>query len=656
MNGPYPGTRPFRQEDKEWYFGCAAEASTLAHLWQANRLTVAFGPVASGKTSLLQAGVYPLITYERSDLLPLGRISYGQTFPFAALPEHNPYTLALLRSWSPGEAATRLVGLSIYEFMRRRAERHSGTILAPIDQAEELLVDSGPRRTYRQRFLREVAQALHDEPRLHVLLVVRQEALGIFSDVFGGGARHRVTSLSTECAIKAVTEPVARTGRSYAAGAAEKLIGNLQTSRIVAPGGVEEFVVDDHVEPALLQIVCTKLWDAVPSDQHIITARDIRRYADVDMALAAHYGQVIATVADYHDLSPARLRSWLLHTFVTDRGTRGTAYEGATDTAGMPNSMVRALEDQHLLSAQFRSGSRWYELLSDRLIEPLRRVADEWPSPIKPKEYLRAAERALTRGELEVAERYAEATLRTSPEADYRIRAEADSLLGNLAHEREKAAEAERWYRDAAGLFEAARDTAAVAGQLAAVGQTLLARGRFADAVNVLRAAVDRMPNDPVMQTELSLALWQLGEGRAAVDILTAVLGVDGGNMEALRARGEILADLGDARDAMRDLDRVTVQERPSARAARGLALAELGDLAAANREIEDAITEAPRNGPVLLYGARAMARSGDLTTAEELARRAVDAMDPALPPQHRETALQLARRKNGKSALGERA
>jgi tetratricopeptide (TPR) repeat protein len=358
-------------------------------------------------------------------------------------------------------------------------------------------------------------------------------------------------------------------------------------------------------------------------------------------------------VADDHDLSAGRLRSWILSNFVTEHGTLDTAYEGPAHTAGLPNAVARALEDRHLLTAQWRVGSRWYELLSDRLIEPLRRAHDEWAPAAQPAEYLRAARRALAFGALDAAERYAQATLRASMEADYRLRAEAESMLGNLAFEQEKAAAAECRYRNAARLFEAARDTAAVAGQLAAVGQMLLAQGHLADAVNELRAAVERTPNDAVIQTELGRAMWQHGDGRGAVAVLTAVLGVDGGNAEALRARGEILADLGDAHEAIRDLDRVSLREQPSTRAARALALAELGDQAAASREIENAIAEAPRNGRVLLYGARTIAHGGDQGAAEELARRAVDAVDPPLLAQHRDVALMLAGQKNGKSVSG---
>ena len=113
------------------------------------------------------------------------------------------------------------------------------------------------------------------------------------------------------------------------------------------------------------------------------------------------------------------------------------------------------------------------------------------------------------------------------------------------------------------------------------------------------------------------------------------MLGIDGGNPEALRARGEILAYLGEARSALMDLNRVKQHDRPTTQAARGLALAELGDHSAADQEIKNALAEAPRNGPVLLYAARATALGGDKASAKELAMRAVDASDPSLSPQH---------------------
>jgi tetratricopeptide (TPR) repeat protein len=143
------------------------------------------------------------------------------------------------------------------------------------------------------------------------------------------------------------------------------------------------------------------------------------------------------------------------------------------------------------------------------------------------------------------------------------------------------------------------------------------------------------------VQTELGWALWELGQARAAVAVLTGVLAIDGANTDALQARGEILADLGEARDALRDLNRVEQHDRPSARAARVLARAELGDQGS-EAEIEGVLSNASRNGPALLYAARTEALGGNKVAAVELARRALDATDPAPPRHQREVAEAL--------------
>lgn len=640
---PYPGSRPFEQNDQDIFFGRSEDADELADLWLANSLTVAVGPVASGKTSLLNAGAYPLLREEGAEILPPGRLCYGETFPSAALPEHNPYSLALLRSWSPWDSATRLVGHTVRDFIHDQAERRQGVILAAIDQIEVLLSDSGPRRQYGRRFLAELADTLRHEPRLHLLLVGRDEAADLISEVLGSGVRHDVKALTVTGAVEAVTGPLARTGRSITDDAAQQMVTDLRTRPVPRVDGPQRYATDDRVEPSLLQVVCASLWCSLPSHVDRITTREVRFYGDVDKALAAHWGRVISSVADDYELPPARLHSWLIDNFVTEYGTSNTAYEGALTTAGLPNAVARAMADRYLFTTELRSGARWYRMLADRLIGPLRLAADEPPPEPDAATRLSAAEKTLAIGDLDGAERYAKAASRMSKGTDVLLRAGVESLLGNVESERGKHSAAEEHYREAASLYELLQDPAAVASQLAAIGQALLAQERPEQAIDELSLAVGRMPNDPVMQSDLSTALWQIGDGRAAVAVLTRVLRIDGANSLALRARGEILADLGDAQEAMLDLDRVTLHEHPETRAARGLALAMLGDKVGADREIERAIAEGPRNGLTLLRAARASHRGGGEAYAEELARRAVDATDPVLPPYHREVALQLA-------------
>jgi len=640
---PYPGTRPFEGANRNWFFGRGTEAEHLAELWRTNSLVIMHGRAGCGKTSLLRAGVAPQVEGGPVDVLPVGGLCYGATFPAAALPGHNPYQLALLRSWQPDEVPSRLAGLSVREFLARRAGRSEGPVLAAIDQAEELFAASGARQTHRQRLLAELRDALAETPQLHLLLVVREDSASEFAAALDRSTSFEVTALSPAAACEAVSAPLRETGRSFAAGAAEELVEDLLTSRTVAADGRERLVRDDLAEPALLQVVCTHLWRSLPADRVVITARDVRKYGAADMALAVHCGRALAAVAEDHGLPTAQLRSWLLRTFITEFGTRRDAYEGMTNTAGMASPVAQALEDQHLLYADRRRGLRHYELLSDRLVEPLRNAAEEPLPLVTPGENLAKAGRALTLGDLGLAEQYASEVLRTAPSTDLRIRAEAHSLFGNVWHERGQPAEAEACYRAAARLYEVVRDTAAVASQLAAAGQSLLAQGEVAAAVRELQASVDRMPNDLVVQTQLGWALWQLGQGRTAVSVLTGVLSIDSGHPAALQARGEILADLGDPRAALRDLDRVELGGGPSTYAARGLALAECGEYGAASREFKTALADDGRwNGPALIYAARADALAGRQAEAAKLASQALNAVDPALPAHLRAAAEQI--------------
>jgi tetratricopeptide (TPR) repeat protein len=637
-DNPYPGSRAFRQADQALFFGRGDDTKAIVDLWMTNRLTIVSGPVASGKTSLLHAGVYPLMPVKRSRILPIGDLFHGLTFPFPALPDRNPFTLALLTSWSPEDVPTRLAGLSISDFVRRFARGENGAIYAAIDQLDDLLLDplDSAQSKWRHQFLAELTQAMTDHPRLHLLLVTRSAALGFLASSLGGGAQRAIAPLTAAQAIEAVTGPARTAGRCFTEEAAYRVIGDLSTPGTAAV---------DFVEPSLLQVVCWQLWEGLPPGVTAIDDWSIREFGEADTALATRCGHVIGEVAALYDIPSRRLRSWLADNFVTDRGTRDGVHEGRQATAGQPNAVLRSLLDRHLLTSETDESVRYYRLLTSRLIEPLWKAGIDRPTAPTAAEYLQAAERELALGELDFARTHAKRALRAP--ASLAERAQAETLLGNVEHQCGKPGEALPHYRDAAELLQATGDTAAAAHQLAAAGQLLLAEGDVNAALTELRVAAERVPNDLELQTQLALALWQLGDGRTAVAILNWVLTIEGGHPGARRARGEILADLGEPRDAMLDLDR-SVPDRPSSRAARGLALAELGDHAAAAKEINGAVAEARRSGLVLLYAARASELAGDNVSAKDRAKEAIDATDPPLYPAHKQLARKLAGRRLG--------
>jgi tetratricopeptide (TPR) repeat protein len=646
-DNPYPGSRAFTQADQELFFGRDADVAVIVDLWMTNRLTVVSGAAGCGKTSLLQAGVRPLLREKASQYRPCtfppGNLSRGMTFPFPALTEHNPFTLALLRSWVPDDVPTRLAGLSVSDFLRERTRGHDGVTYAAVDALDDLALgpQAGAWVTWRREFLAGLAQAISDHPRLHLLLVTRTTGLSLLTSSVGVGARHAITGLTPRAAIAAIAKPAMAAGRTFAA--ARVLVGDL----LGIPEGAE-LPSDRHVEPSLLQAVCSRLWEELPLSVTEISDRTIRDFSNSDTALAAYCGQAIEETAALHGISPRKLHSWLVASFITGRGTRGGLHEDATTTNKMPNAVLRDLVDRHLLTSEIDESGRYYGLLSHRLIDPLRTASMTAAPAVTSAGFLRAAELALARGELDLAWAHAERACGTLPEqglrdaSGFRERAEAESLLGNVAYRRGELAKALPHYRKASELMQAAGDSHAAAYQFAAAGQLLLAGDEPGDAIPELSAAADRERSDLGLQIQLALALWQTGDGRGAVMILNSVIDMDGGLVEARRMRGEVLADLGEGNKAISDLNQAA-PDVPSSQAARGLALAETGDHTAAAAEINGALASARRSGLVLLYAARASDLAGDNLSAKERAREAIDATDPPLSPPHKQVALALA-------------
>jgi tetratricopeptide (TPR) repeat protein len=659
-DNPYPGSRAFTQADEEFFFGRDADTAVIVDLWMTSRLTVVSGPAGCGKTSLLQAGVRPLLREKTAQYRPrtfaLGDLSHGTTFPFPALTDHNPFTLALLRSWAPDDVPTRLAGLSVSDFVRERTRGHDGVTYAAIDALDDLALgpQAGAWVKWRREFLAGLVQAISDHPQLHLLLVTRTTGLGLLTSSVGVGARHSITGLTPRAAIAAITKPAAAAGRTFADKAAQGIVKDL----LGIPEDAE-LPSDCRVEPSLLQAVCSRLWEELPVSVTEISDRTVQGFSDSDTALAGYCGQVITETSALHGLPPRKLHLWLVVGFTAGRDTRAGLRGNAT-TTGMPDGVARDLLDRHLLASEIDDIEQYYRLLSRRLIDPLRMASVTAAASVTSAGFLRAAELALARGALDLAWAHAQRACGTLPEQElrdasgFRERAEAESLLGNVAYRRGEPATALPHYRKAAELMEAAGDSHAAAYQFAAAGQLLLAGDEPGDAISELRAAADRQQSDLGLQIQLALALWQTGDGRGSVMILNSVIDRDGGLVEARRMRGEVLADLGEGNKAISDLDHAA-PDVPSSQAARGLALAENGDHTAAAAEINSALASARRSGLVLLYAARASDLAGDNVSAKERAREAIAATDPPLSPPHKQLALALAGLRKDSRALTQR-
>lgn len=618
---PFVGLRPFDTDDEALFHGRDGEAAALAQVWRDRRLTVLHGPSGVGKSSLLRAGVLPrLRRCPPLDVLPIGEPAFRADFPLAALPDLNPFAFALLTSWYPDESPTRVSGSSVSGLVRRnvRTDRYGDPVpvLAAVDHADLLFRGAEHWDRHRARFAAELAEAAAAGHGLRLLIAVRTENLdGLLGLLAGAGvpddavARFPLHALRPAAARQAVRGPLGGTGHPLAA---------------CAPELVDELAAGEpHVDPALLQMVCRRLWGELRSGgesgiAHLPEA--------LDPILRDHCLTALSRTANEYGRLPSGLTEWFRQTFGAGSGT-----DGAPQTLAMPATVLRALEDAGLLSAEHCSAGRGYRLRHPRLM-PVVRDLDPAPASSAPPEppRLDAAETAFTSGEPELARRRAKAVAAAA--GDARLRGAAECLLGTIAYHQGRPGPAVEHYENAAGAFGAAGDAVRVGMLLAAIGR-LRMDDDTAEAVNRLRAALTRLPGDLFVRTSLAQALWYAGRTQAAIAVLDDALSQDGGVPEALRLRGELLADLNRAEPALRDLDRIDHGDRLSTRAAWALARrTHDGGRGLASTEELELAEDADDSGPVLLRVARVLRLGGAADTAAGLARRAVNARRPPLP------------------------
>ncbi|MGH3693655.1 MAG: hypothetical protein ACRDRX_06615 [Pseudonocardiaceae bacterium] len=645
---PYVGPKPYDISDRLIFHGRDRECRDVSALWRGNRLLVLHGPSGVGKTSLVQAGVIPLFE-QTADVLPVGRISNHWAQP-PADPTRNPYDFALLSSWSPHESPTDLRKLSLREFLGRHNQknRHGDPVplLATIDQFEELFRDFPGRHHYLEEFIDHLADAIENVPSLRLLISIREEYLAdlIPQETRLAGvsrARFRLLRLSREAALEAVTKPLVGTPRAFAPGVAEKLVDDLRTTEFTDQAGNKTRVTAEFVEPMQLQVVCAALWRMLPAGVQVITEDEIYRSGEIDRTVAEFCGQMVAEVAAQHRIPVLELHSWLQRTFITELGTRGTAYEGLSETSEMPNSVARALEARHILTSERRAGSLWYELQHDRLIEAIRQmpasVAQESVTEMDPAGYLRAAERALATGDITLAEKHAETALRACGNRDRDIptRAQSEKFLGDIAMQGQRLWEAECRYRQAVEHFETLRDSSAVGRLLLSIGQLLRRQGSYADAADALLAALVKSPGGAGIEKELAGVLWSSGKTKAATAVFSSVAAVTTDAAQELvdRLQFELMNPEAVKNEYAKLVTlRPDIAKRADVRAAYALALVHLDAITEAVQLADAAERDAPGSGPVLVRVSGVAGAAGHPARAQELFRRAGDARNPALP------------------------
>ena len=385
-SSPYVGPRPFSAADREVFFGRDGEIAQLVSLVIAHRHVLLYSVSGAGKTSLLRAGLVPALREEGFEVLPPLRLQapvppagVRSAFTYAALSRlvNDPEAPrpADGRELDPGDTLGGF--LDALERGRDRYGFPSPRLLV-LDQFEELFTLYPDRWPQREEFLREIADACERDAELRVVFSLREEyvaQLERYARVLPDGlrARFHLDRLRKQPALVAVTGPLARRDVNFAPGVAEKLIHNLQETRVDLGEGEAVAVEGEFVEPVHLQVVCRSLWERLAPGAHEVTADDLAALGSVDASLIRYYDEAVAAAVARARVGEHALRAALERSFITSAGTRATVFAGADETAHLPATALDEFAARHLIRAEWRAGGRWLELAHDRLIGPVRR-------------------------------------------------------------------------------------------------------------------------------------------------------------------------------------------------------------------------------------------------------------------------------------------
>jgi WD40 repeat protein len=394
-NNPWPGLGSFDESAERFFNGRRAESAELRRLVVHAPLTVLFGASGLGKTSLVQAGLFPQL--RKDHFVPI-YVRLDVRDRSAPLVEQLRAALQFQIDARGIDAVSMHPRESLWTFLHRRdlelwsAQNHLLTPVFVLDQFEEVFTLGAENSAAIDRLRVDMADLIEnrvpadlapviargdaasdaislDRQRYKVLLSFREDFLpaveGWKRDIPSLlRNRLRLLPMSGEQAFEAVhltashlvDEPLARGIVRFVAAAQEESATNEAT---------HESLNDLVVEPALLSLVCHGLNEK----------RQAQHKSTFDAALLRGTGQ--AVISDYYENAvrdlPGHVQRFIENELITERGFRKPCdVDDARSIHGVTDQELAVLVNRRLLRIEPHRGTERVELTHDLLTRVVR--------------------------------------------------------------------------------------------------------------------------------------------------------------------------------------------------------------------------------------------------------------------------------------------
>ncbi len=385
---PYIGPRAYQWG--EHIYGRDLETYKLANLLSAERIVLFYSPSGAGKTSLIHAALIPELQEREFYVRPVARINREPANPPASLPpSYNRYIFSIL-SWLESAlpeneqiSEEELIGMRLADYLKRRPRPADSNFEVFIfDQFEEILTLDATDQAAKHEFFEQVGDLLGDRTRWG-LFAMREDFKAALDPYVlpiptRFSATFRLELLGVEAARQAMQGPAKNAGVIFSSPAADALIDDLRLVQVQNPDGTYRTQLGPYVEPVQLQVVCYRLWESLEAGATQIDQQHLAKIKNVGQALADYYSMRVAEAAQKANVGERLIRQWFDRELITEGGIRGQVLMGAQSSRGLENRAIHLLEDAHLVRAEKRGNSIWYELSHDRLIEPVKENNAAW--------------------------------------------------------------------------------------------------------------------------------------------------------------------------------------------------------------------------------------------------------------------------------------
>lgn len=404
---PWPGLDAFTEELSRFFCGRDTETDELFRHTQRDVVTVLFGQSGLGKTSLLQAGLFPRM--RKAGFLPiLIRLDYSAEAPspvtqIKAGIERECTAPGLHEvTWSTAEETL----WGCFHRADRRLIDHAGKEVVPVlvfDQFEEIFTQGLARSESRaagQRFLTELAELLENRPPnaleqaieadpeiaedflfdrrdYRIVLALREDFLAALEGLRArapslGRNRYRLRRMTGAQGLNAILNPVPGLVDYDVAQEIIRFVGRANPEYAFGAISAGDAAEGFEVEPSLLSLVCREL-----NERRLALGLD-EISADLlagnrDKIIEEFYERCLAG-----QLAP--LRAFVEDELLSASGFResvtlDTAQRVLNDS-GVPAATLDELVKRRLLHIEERSDIPRVEIIHDVLTPVIRRSRD----------------------------------------------------------------------------------------------------------------------------------------------------------------------------------------------------------------------------------------------------------------------------------------